>query len=82
MLICLSLLLTSCAKPCPPPAPMTPPVVYLQEVPEPKFTGRTNADLVYWVIELKAALTKANSDKKAIRDWAARAGAWSTAGQQ
>lgn len=47
-----------------------PPTVYLQEVDEPQFTGRTNADLLAWALELREALRQSNSDKAALREWA------------
>ncbi len=52
---------------------MRPPAVYLQEVAEPRLSGRTNGDLAEWVVELRAALRQANADKKALREWAAGA---------
>ena len=48
---------------------MLPPVVLLQEVPEPKMRGKTNADLLNWALELREALRLANSDKAALRKW-------------
>jgi hypothetical protein len=47
-----------------------PPTVYLQAVPEPKLTGKTNGDLEQWARNLRAALRLANSDKAGIREWA------------
>ena len=67
--LCLTLCLTACAAECPPARPMLPPVVYLQAVPEPELSGRTNAALVEWALELRAALRQANSDKEALRAW-------------
>ncbi len=49
--------------------PMLPPVVYLQEVPEPQLKGRTNKALLDWAVELRQALRLANGDKKALREW-------------
>jgi hypothetical protein len=49
---------------------MLPPTVYLQNVAEPQFTGRTNADLLGWALEMRKALRLANSDKAALRKWA------------
>jgi hypothetical protein len=46
-------------------------MVYLEAVPEPKFTGRRNADLAAWALRLRQALRQANSDKAALRAWAA-----------
>ena len=57
MLLSLALCSTGCGnKPCPPARPMPPPVVYLQDVPEPRMRGQTNADLAAWAVELRAAL--------------------------
>ncbi len=50
---------------------MTPPVVYLQDVAEPRLEGKTNGDLAAWAVELRAALRQSNADKKALRDWLA-----------
>jgi len=50
---------------------MAPPTVYLQEVPEPVLAGKTNGDLVAWAVDLRVPLRLANSDKKALREWAA-----------
>ena len=65
----LCLCLTACAK-CPPARPMLPPTVYLQEVEEPKFVGQSNRHLLAWALEMREALRLANSDKKALREWA------------
>jgi hypothetical protein len=66
----LTLFLTSCAGRSPDVSPCYPPVVYLQEVPEPLLTGPTNKALAEWTAELRAALKLANSDKAALREWA------------
>ena len=58
-------------KPCPAARPMMPPAVYLQDVPEPVLKGKTNGDLAAWALELRQALALANSDKAALREWAA-----------
>jgi hypothetical protein len=50
---------------------MLPPTVYLQDVQEPPLRGRTNGALAAWAIELREALRQANSDKAALREWAA-----------
>ncbi len=50
---------------------MTPPAVYLQDVPEPRMRGKTNGDLLAWALELRAAVRLGNADKKALREWAA-----------
>jgi hypothetical protein len=49
---------------------MLPPVVYLQDVAEPRLEGDTNRALAKWAVELRAALRIANADKKALREWA------------
>ena len=70
ILLALSMFLSACsAKHCPSARPMLPPVVYLQEVPEPQLKGRTNKALLDWAVELREALRLANGDKKALRDW-------------
>ena len=48
---------------------MSPPVLLLQQVPEPKMRGKTNGDLLNWAIELREALRLANSDKRALQGW-------------
>ena len=68
-LLALTALLSACSNKCPPARPMTPPVVYLQDVTEPRFSGKTNADLVNWALEVREALRQANSDKAALRQW-------------
>ena len=65
----LALFSTGCADKYPPARPMLPPTVLMQEVPEPKFNGRTNADLLTWSLELRQALRLANADKKELRRW-------------
>ncbi len=50
---------------------MRPPAVYLQDVPEPERKGRTNGDLAAWALELREAVRMGNSDKAALRKWAA-----------
>ncbi len=60
---------SACSTKCPPSRPVMPPVVYLQEVPEPKMRGKTNGDLLAWALELREALRLANSDKAALRQW-------------
>lgn len=57
------------AGPCPPARPMAPPAVYLQDVPEPEFRGRTNGGLLAWALELREAVRMGNADKRAIREW-------------
>ena len=71
MLTCLALFSTGCAnKPCPPARPMMPPTVLLQDVPEPKLRGKTNADLADGYLKMRQALRQSNADKKALREWA------------
>lgn len=65
----LTLFLSACSPKCPPPRSFLPPVVYLQEVAEPKLGGRTNKDLLEWSVNLREALRQSNSDKAALRDW-------------
>lgn len=50
---------------------MLPPSVYLQQVDEPHFNGRTNSDLLAWALDMRKALRQANSDKNALRQWSA-----------
>ena len=69
MPLCLILSLNCSAKPCLPARAVGPPAVYLQSVPEPKLAGETNADLARLVLELRAALRLANSDKAGLRKW-------------
>jgi hypothetical protein len=44
-------------------------VVFLQEVPEPVLSGKTNRDLAEWALDLKAALVRSNLDKYHLREW-------------
>jgi hypothetical protein len=66
----LILFTVSCASRPVISTPCYPPFVYLQTVPEPQLTGRTNADLAIYTVELLAALRLANSDKVALKAWA------------
>jgi hypothetical protein len=50
-------------------APCAPPVVYLQDVPEPTLTGKTNKDLADYVLGLREALRRSNLDKSRLREW-------------
>jgi hypothetical protein len=43
--------------------------VYLQEIEEPVFQGRSNADLLRWSLELRQSLRLANRDKARLRSW-------------
>ena len=58
-----------CAKTCPAVRPIRPPIVYLQTIPEPQFKGKTNADLLAYILDLRQALRLANSDKQALQKW-------------
>jgi hypothetical protein len=63
--------MTSCAnKVSPAIVTCSPPVVYLQDVPEPELRGKTNKDLVEHVIELREAVKRSNLDKLRLREWA------------
>lgn len=57
---------------CPPPVVVTPPAVLMQDVPEPKLKGKTNAYLAEWAVDLRQALRQSNEDKKALRKWVAK----------
>jgi hypothetical protein len=63
-------ILLGCAAKGPEVAPCFPPVVYLQDVPEPALRGQTNQEMLLYMLDLKDALYLANSDKKALRKWA------------
>ena len=69
MLPVLIMLLSACGSNQATSRPVMPPLVYLQEVPEPQFHGRTNGDLLAWALELREALRLANYDKAALRQW-------------
>ncbi|WP_236615091.1 hypothetical protein [Desulfovibrio sp. X2] len=49
---------------------LTPPPELLRETARPRWTGRTNADLVEYALDLAAALDACNADKAALRSWA------------
>ena len=49
--------------------PCSPPVVYMQDVPEPVLVGKTNRDLAEWALGLREALRRANLDKFHLREW-------------
>jgi len=68
-MICALTVFSACSTKCPPVRPMSPPVLLLQQVPEPKMRGKTNGDLLNWAIELREALRLANSDKRALQGW-------------
>jgi hypothetical protein len=62
---------TGCASKPPPVITVCyPPVVYLQDVPEPTLDGRTNKDLVEYVLKLRESLKRSNLDKFHLREWA------------
>ena len=69
-LLCLSLCLSGCAKPCPAVRPSAPPTVLMQDVPEPKLGGKTNAELDEWGLRLREAMRLSNADKAELRKWA------------
>ena len=48
---------------------LIPPEVLLLETPEPRLAGNTNAALLDYALELRAALRAANTDKAALRAW-------------
>ncbi|MDR1040259.1 MAG: hypothetical protein LBR80_08865 [Deltaproteobacteria bacterium] len=70
-LVLITLLMVSgcAAVPVPCPAPVYPPSVYLQDVPAPAFTGRTNAALAEHVLDLRRALEQSNADKARLREF-------------
>ena len=49
---------------------LTPPSALLLETPEPRLAEPTNAGLLDYALDLRAALRKANADKAALREWA------------
>ena len=63
--------LAGCAAKLPVAVPCSPPVVWLQEVPEPPLGGKTNKDLAELVIGLREALRLSNLDKYHLREWLA-----------
>jgi hypothetical protein len=65
----LSLGFFGCAKPLPELVSCSPPVIYLQDIPEPQFRGSTNHDLAIHILDLREALKLSNADKKNLRDW-------------
>ena len=72
LLLCL-LLCTACSTVTPGPVTtvrLTPPSALLRETPEPRLTEATNAGLLDYTLDLRAALRKANADKAALRQWA------------
>ena len=67
--VCLIALSACSSKPCPPARPILPPVVYLQDVPEPALAGSTVGDLTKFAADLRDALRLANRDKAELRAW-------------
>ena len=67
--LALATLALGCA-PKTPAIPCSPPVVWLQDVPEPSLEGDTNKDLVEWIVSLQEALRRCNLDKAGLREWA------------
>jgi hypothetical protein len=51
-------------------APCYPPTIYLQEIPEPSLCGKTNHDLIIYLLDLKEAVRLSNSDKRNLQEWA------------
>ena len=73
---CLILFTAGCgskAPDCPPLKVITPPAVLMQDVPEPRLKGKTNAALAEWAVELREVLRVSNGDKRALREWAVKA---------
>ena len=69
--LALIILSTGCAsRAVVAPIKCSPPVVWLQDVPEPVLGGHTNKDLAEWALSLKEALRRANLDKLHLREWA------------
>ena len=69
--LALATLALGCAPKTQPAAmPCSPPVVWLQDVPEPSLEGDTNKDLVEWIVSLQEALRRCNLDKAGLREWA------------
>jgi hypothetical protein len=66
--LCLTLLLplSGCTTA---PKVVAPPSEYMQATPEPSPTGRTNAALAQYTLDLKDSLYRCNADKAALRDW-------------
>ena len=62
-------LLAGCSAKIPSAPPCAPPVVWLQDVPEPVLGGRTNKDLAELVMRLQEALRLSNLDKFHLREW-------------
>jgi type IV pilus biogenesis protein CpaD/CtpE len=71
--LALALMGGCAAKAAPAVAPCSPPVAYLQDVPEPILRGKTNKDLAEHVLDLREALRRSNLDKFHLREWAGEA---------
>ncbi len=66
--LCLTLFLTACSA----PVLLTPPESLLADCAHAAPpTGRTNADLADYVLREQGALDECNTDKAALRAWAA-----------
>jgi hypothetical protein len=63
--------LAGCAAKLPVAVSCTPPVVWLQDIPEPALGGKTNKDLAELVLGLREALRLSNLDKYHLREWLA-----------
>lgn len=70
LLLCL-LSLWGCSRPQPVVriVRLTPPAVLLARHELPRWQGGTNADLVAYVMALRAALDSANLDKASLQKW-------------
>jgi len=71
--LCLLPWLHGCASAPVPEAPQLirqkPPAQYLNRTLVPAFSGRTNADLLNYVDDLRASLGQCNADKDSILEW-------------
>jgi type IV pilus biogenesis protein CpaD/CtpE len=69
LILFLIAFLSSCAAK-PVTTPCYPPTIYLQEIPEPSLLGKTNHDLIIYLLDLKEAVRLSNSDKRTLQEWA------------
>jgi hypothetical protein len=51
------------------PAPIYPPIVYLEPVQEPQLKGKTNNDLAKYIFALRTAIAEGNHHKLKITEW-------------
>jgi hypothetical protein len=64
------LFLTNCAsKTTPVTYTCNPPSVYLQNIDEPMIEGKTNKDLVEYIVKLREVIRQCNLDKLHLREW-------------